>query len=349
MKFLRHGGVVLGLAIWFVAWPGATLRAETAAELIERARQYDCGYTAGPDASQTKAREIYQQALAADPDPQQHLHILFRLAQLHSSAYLARNGEKPDYPQAITYYERIIATYPAREPLVIRSMAALADCFITQRRFLDALPWSKKVLEVETQLWQEHLQALEAAEPRHADGTQGIPPADLHPLPHIEQMQRAAVDQVANAALGLGPPWMESQLRSLARRYPATVIEKRARELLDRHANAVADDLMPSQPLPPMSEMPVLQSAGPAGSPAPDSGQAGLGLSSVTGAPPAAGLAVGPGQTAGAPREESPSRSPRGPPRTPLRHVIACAAGLLLMVLIAQRLLRGSVRKGIRI
>jgi hypothetical protein len=346
MKFLRHGSAVL-LGTWLVAWPVSVLHAETAAELIEQARRYDCGYSSGPDASQTKAREIYEKALTADPDPAQRLHILFRLAQLHSSAYLARNGEKPDYPRAVAFYERIIATYPAQEPLVIRSMAALADCLIIEQRFIDALHWSKRVLEVDTQLWHDRIQALETAEPGHApDGTRNTPPPDASPLRQtlrqITQTQRAAVDQVANAALGLGPPWVESQLKSLVRRYPGTGIAKRARELLDQYAHALADSLAPGEHLPPMSETPALQSAGP-GSPAPDSGPAELGLSSGTGSLPVAGLAVGPGQAAGTPREESPSRSPRGPSRTPLRHVIACAAGLLLMVLIAQRLLRGSV------
>jgi hypothetical protein len=355
MKSLHHGGVALRLAICIVAWSAATLWAQTAAELIEQARRYDCGYSAGPDASQVRARDLYQQALAADPDPQQRLHILFRLGQLHSSAYQASNGEKPDYPQAIAFYERIIATCPPQEPLVIRSMAALADCLIIQGRFVDALHWSKKVLEVDPKPWQDRLQALETPRPEHTpDAARSTPPADPYPLRQtlrqIELAQRGAVDQVANAALGLGPVWVESQLQSLVRRYPGTGIEKRARELLHRYANVIHDGLAPNEHLPLTSETSVLQSAGPVNSSTPDSNGAGLSLSATAQAPPPGGWAVGSGQTAGTPQEQNPSRSPRGPPRRHSWHIIVCAAGLvLLLVLAARGLLRRSVRKGIRI
>jgi hypothetical protein len=156
------------------------------------------------------------------------------------------------------------------------------------------------------------------------------------------------VDQVANAATGLGPLWVESQLKALVQRYPGTGIEKRAQELLDRQADAVADDLAPNRNIPQASDPPVLHSPGTAGISAPGSAAADPGLSTAI-PPPSGGLAMGPQYVGGTLQEQSPSRSPRGPPRTHARYVVTGAAGLLFLVLTARRLWRSSLQKGIRI
>ncbi len=337
------------------AWSTGEAAAETAAELIEQAKQYDCGYTAGPDASQSKALEVYHQALAAEPNPQQRLQILFRMAQLHSCAYRAEKGEKPDRPKAIGLYQQIITSYPSEEPLVVQAMTAMADCFTVLGQFDQALHWSRKALAVNTKVWDDEVTALEAEEQgRHDHAPDGTtddePPVDPAPLRRtlrqIHRTQRAAVDQIAYAAVQVDPLWAESHLKSLEEQYAGTGIAQRARELLERNADKVADALAPSRHLPMGPDAPTLQSAVPSASATPDSNNTGLPAPAPAALAAARGGAPGPGRADRLAPKQVRYRSPRGPPLARLPRVMVGAAGLVLMVLAARWLVRGSLRKG---
>lgn len=338
-----------------IACSAGEAAAQIATEFIEQAKQYDCGYTAGPDASQHKALEIYHQALAATPNPQQRLHILFRMAQLQSCAYRAEKGEKPDRRKAIGLYQQIITAYPLEEPLVLQAMTATADCFTALGQFDQALRWSRKALEVNTRLWEDQIKALEAEEPgRHDHAPDGAtddePPVDPTPLRRtlrqIHRTQRAAVEQIAYAAMQVDPLWAETQLKSLEEQYAGTRIAERARELLERNAEKVADALAPSRHLPMGPDAPTLQSAAPSASTAPDSNDMGLPAPAPAVLPAATGGAPGPGRADRPAPEQVPSHSPRGPPLARFPRVMVGVAGLVLMVLAARWLIRGSLRKG---
>jgi tetratricopeptide (TPR) repeat protein len=322
VRLLRNGAAVLGLVVWLAAGPGGVLRAETAAELIAQARQYDCGYTAGPEASQAKALEIYRKALAAHPDPPQRLQILFRLAQLHSTAYLVHQGEKPNYLQAISCYQQILATYPTDEPLVVQSMTALADCFINLRRFDEALYWSKRTLGVSTRTLEEKVKASETQDlSRHGQRRDPLAP-DLpliNPVPlqrtlrQVQGAQCAAVDQIAEAAGCLDSLRADARLQTLVEEYPGTCIARRARAVLDRRAATAANALAPGRHLPLDSETLMAHGAAPAATLPSDPTGADLNPSAAV-TLPAAGDTVPAGQTDGPSQRPIPSRSPRGPP-----------------------------------
>jgi hypothetical protein len=297
--------------------------------------------------------ELYQQALAAEPDRQQRLHVLFRMAQLQSCAYRVENGETPNYPQAIRLYQQILASYPAEEPLVLQATTGVADCYVSVRRFDEALYWSRKALTADTKVLEERLKALENGDgPDHAQVPAGNeqPPADPDALRRtLRQMQRtqcAAVDQIAYAATQVSSLWAETQLKAIEEQYAGTSIARRARELLERNADQVSDALAPSRHLPPASEGSTFQSAVPAASTSPRTGAAGLPASLPTTPSLGAGGTLGPGRAERPLAEQIPSRSPRGPPLTRTWRVIAGVAGLALAVLAARRLLRGSLRKG---
>ncbi len=337
MMLLRHGVAALGLITWLVTGP--------------------VGYTAGPEASQGKALDVYRQALAADPDSSQRLQILFRMAQLQSCAYRVQNGEAPDYPQALRLYEEIVATYSREEPLVLQATTAVADCLISLRRFDEALPWSRRALQANTKALEDQIRALEEPVVRagHArgEGGAGEPPVDpvalRRRLRQMQQTQCAAVEQIAYAALQSGSLWAEAQLRSIEEQYAGTCMARRARELIDRNADQVSDALAPSRHIPLAPEAPMLQSpvAGVSLTPSPD--EASLSGSLATEPPPTTGLALAPGQTRGTPREPIASRPPRGPPRTHIGYIVIGAAGLLIAVLAARWLLTRLSAKGIRI
>ena len=228
VSLVKLPGPVFLLVFSFLAGPVSPLRAQTAAELLEQARQFDCGYTAGPETSQRQALDLYQQALHASPDASQRLQILFRMAQLHSSAYLVHKGEGPNYAQAIVLYEQILATYSPEEPVVVQSMTALADCFINLRRFDEALHWSKKTLAIDTQALEAKIKAWETQDPARHDHGHTPPAADqalVNPvelqriLRQVQGSQCAAVDQIAGAALRISPLLAQAELQAIERCY----------------------------------------------------------------------------------------------------------------------------------
>jgi tetratricopeptide (TPR) repeat protein len=351
---LRHGVAALGLVIWLVAAPADAVRAEAAAELIEQARQYDCGYTASPEASQRKALDIYRQALAANPDPPQRLQILFRMAQLQSCAYRVQNGEAPNYPQALRLYEEIVATYSSQEPLVLQATTAVADCLISLRRFDEALPWSRRALQANTKALEDQIKALEEPADRegraaHTAGRDepGLDSETLRRrLRQMRQTQCAAVDQIAYAAEQTSFLWAEGQLKSIEEQYAGTPVARRARALLDRNADRVSDALAPSRHIPLAPEAPMLQSPVAGVSVTPGSDEASLSGSLATEPPATAGPAPAPGQTGSTHREPMASRAPRGPPRTRVGYIVTGAAGLLIAVLAARWFLTRLSTKG---
>lgn len=353
MKVLAGNISTILLLLTLAAWPTSEARADTAAELIEQARQYDCGYSAGPDASQARALETYRRALAAQPQPPQRLHILFRMAQLHSCAYRIEKGETPNYPEALRLYQQIVASYSPEEPLVLQATTAAADCLVSLGRFDEALHWSRQALKADTKILEERIKVLEEGlgGPDHAPAgaDTGVPPAEPGALRRtLQQMQRtqcAAVDQIAYAALQVSPLLARIQLRTLAEQHAGTCIAQRARQLLERHADQMSDVLALSETLPPAADTSILQSAVPSASLAPRPGDVGLPAATPAAPAPQGPATPGPGANDKPLAERVPTRWPRGPPLTRTQRVMATVAGLALIVLATRRFLRGSLRK----
>jgi tetratricopeptide (TPR) repeat protein len=352
MKVLTGSILTILVLVTLAPWPTSEARADTAAELIEQARQYDCGYSAGPDAGQRQALETYRRALAAQPEPPQRLHILFRMAQLHSCAYRIEKGETPNYAEALRLYQQIVASYSPEEPLVLQATTAAADCLVSLGRFDEALHWSRQALKPDTKMLEERIKALEEkGGPDHAPaGTDtGVPPADPGALRRtLRQMQRtqcAAVDQIAYAALQVSPLLAQIQLRTIAEQHAGTCIARRARQLLERHADQMSDVLALSETLPPAADTSILQSAAPSASLAPRPGDVGLPAATPAAPAPQGAATPGPGPNDKPLAERVPARWPRGPPLTRTQRVMATVAGLALIVLATRRFLRGSLRK----
>lgn len=100
MKTSLRGFVVY--LSWLLLSAGFAQAQETDTEdFIRQAHQYDNMYALGPQTSQQAALRLYEQALTTEPDDQQRLHILYRMAQLNGSAYQLEKGEKPDFHRAI--------------------------------------------------------------------------------------------------------------------------------------------------------------------------------------------------------------------------------------------------------
>ncbi|MHC4212832.1 MAG: tetratricopeptide repeat protein, partial [Planctomycetota bacterium] len=160
MKFANN--IVLKLFwIFLIATTVEAATTQNVSELIEQAHKHDNMYTLGPEASQQKAVSLYEKALAAEPDEQQRLHILYRMAQLYGSSYQLEKGEKPDFPKAISIYKKIVESYTPQEPLVYKAMSSLCDHYTTLRQFKTALKWSKKILEYDTDQIDKQIGDLE--------------------------------------------------------------------------------------------------------------------------------------------------------------------------------------------
>ena len=132
-----------------------------AADLIAEAHKFDNMYTLGPEASQQKAIEYYSSALESEPDDEQRLHALHRMAQLYGSAYRLDKGEKPDFNKAISLYNTIVDSYPSDEPLVYESMLSVSGHYTTLRQFHTAVDWASRTLEYDTSDLEARVKAIE--------------------------------------------------------------------------------------------------------------------------------------------------------------------------------------------
>jgi tetratricopeptide (TPR) repeat protein len=225
---------LLALAL-SMAWSTTHIRAETATELIVRAHQYDNMYTLSPEASQQKALGLYESALKAEPDDQQRLHILFRMAQLNGSAYQLEKGEKPDFRKAITLYEKIIDTYPPDEPLVHRAKIAIADHYVSLWEFERAIAGFKEILKYDVSDLKTRAQSLEQqGQRKEAEALRRIGE-------QIEGYQKVAVDQVNYSAGLIDPLRAHGELRKIADDYAGTFIGDRAAERLRENMDQFSD------------------------------------------------------------------------------------------------------------
>ncbi len=216
-------------------WSSKQATTETAAERIERAHRYDNMYTLGPEASQQKALRLYASALEAEPDAQQRLHILFRMAQLHGSSYQLEKGERPDFRQAIALCEEIIHTYPADEPLVHRAKIAVGDHYVSLWEFERAVAGFKKTLEYDVSEVEARARSLEGqGQQKEAEALRRI-------TQEIKGYQEVAVDQVAYSAGLIDPFLAHSELRKIADVYEGTFIGDRAARRLQENMDKFAE------------------------------------------------------------------------------------------------------------
>lgn len=220
----------------------------TATDFISQAHEYDSAYTLGPQTSQQKALEFYQSALAAGPSKEQRLEILFRVAQLNGCAYKASKGEKPNYQKAISLYKQIIDEYPPDEPKVQMAMNMISSHYTTLRQFEKALEWAKKGFKEDitndvSKITQQYNNLLEqnedfvfdtsTPEERLAYRKRAKKANALRKVLDVrERHQKAAVDLVSYTASHIDLLQAHGELRALIRKYPDSVIEKRAAERL---------------------------------------------------------------------------------------------------------------------
>ncbi|MHC4084998.1 MAG: tetratricopeptide repeat protein, partial [Planctomycetota bacterium] len=207
-----------------------TLKAEDpdkVAELIAQAHKHDNMYTLGPEASQQEALNLYQSALAAEPDRKQRLHILYRMAQLNGSAYQLEKGEKPNFQEAIRLYKEIINSCPPDEPLVYKAMSSISDHYTTLREFESAIEWLEAIEKLREN-FEQHGDSMTAQQQQQAE-KQILQAYSLRKaLDKIKRYQVIAVDQVAYSANIIDPSIAIGELGSIAQKYSGTFIADRA-------------------------------------------------------------------------------------------------------------------------
>ena len=188
--------------------PGETNEDElTAGQLIGKAHQHDNMWASDEDASRRKALEHYSAALLAEPDDEQRLHVLYRMAQLYGSAYQLEKGEKPDFRRAIELNRRIVDAYPPTEPLVAKALISLGDHHVTLRQFEKGLTYFQRVLEYDTrELEQLRDDAENEDDIRRIEAT----------IARIKQFQEIAVDQVGYCAALVHPLCARASLQTIA-------------------------------------------------------------------------------------------------------------------------------------
>jgi tetratricopeptide (TPR) repeat protein len=197
------------------------------AELIAQAHKHDNMYTLGPEASQQEALNLYQSALAAEPDRKQRLHILYRMAQLNGSAYQLEKGEKPNFQEAIRLYKEIINSCPPDEPLVYKAMSSISDHYTTLREFESAIEWLEAIEKLREN-FEQHGDSMTAQQQQQAE-KQILQAYSLRKaLDKIKRYQVIAVDQVAYSANIIDPSIAIGELGSIAQKYSGTFIADRA-------------------------------------------------------------------------------------------------------------------------
>lgn len=323
--------------------PVAGVRAQTAAELIEQARQSDPGYGAGMD--RQKALELYEKALAAQPEAPQRLDCLFRIGQLQGCIFDPRKGERPDFRKAIRYYQQIVESYPPEEPMALTAIGLISDHYTSLHEYDAALAWARRAVDYDTSRAEQRIREIQGREASLADTQyspeerraiieESVRSASLQEgLQRMQERRVLAVDRVARAATYIDPMRAHGELRAIADKYAGTPVGDRAtrrlQESMDKRMELWAPDLRPPQ--------------GPAATWRPESGTWVLGPRGPNDAS-APGPPVGetnPGPSAPAPDTSTGPATvlpltelPRAPPRA-LRFACVVAAGLLLVGLAA--------------
>jgi tetratricopeptide (TPR) repeat protein len=191
----------------------------TAGQLIEQAHRHDNMWASDQDADQKKALEYYEAALAAQPDEQQKLHILYRMAQLYGSAYQLEKGERPDFRKAIELNRRIVESYPPTESLVFKALISLGDHHISLWQFGQALQYFERVLEYDVDELEASGQGREDEEARRQRGEN---------IARIKEFQKIAVDQVAYCSNLINPLCVNGALQHIAATHPQAFIREYA-------------------------------------------------------------------------------------------------------------------------
>ncbi len=337
------------------SWPGRVARAETAAELIERARQYDSGYTIGPEASRQKAIELYGQALAAGPDNQQRLETLFRMAQLHGCIFDRQKGERPDFRRAISFYQQVVESCPPEDPRAITAMGLISDHYTSLGEFDVALTWAKRAVEYDTTRAEENIRevhrkvdSLAATEYTPAERREIMERA-VHNAAFQEDLTRmkaarvAAVDRVACVAEQVDPLRAHGELRAIADKYAGTPVGDRAAQRLQEVMDKQLDLWAPTLGQPQDSPATWRSASDTAISPNIPRGLEATPHPSIeiTGGPEP----PEPNATAKPQGAVGPTESPRAPPLVLLSACLAVAAGLAVAGLAALRIRRRTLRR----
>jgi tetratricopeptide (TPR) repeat protein len=343
----------VSLVLWLAAGPLGSAHAQTAAELVEQARQWDPGYAASAAVDRQKALQLYEKALTAQPDPAQRLDCLFRMAQLHGCIFDRRKGEQPDLHKAIGLYQQIVEAYSSDEPQVVTAMGLISDHYMTLRQFDAALLWANRTVDYDTAKAQQRLQEIyrrEASlagttyspEERRAIMEQAVRSGPLREnLQRMETRRVAAVDRVARAALQLDPVRAYGELRAIADRYAGTPVGDRATERLQEIMDRQADLWAPNLTLPQGSAS-TLQSEGQTPLLLPPD-QQGMDMSPGAGSPADTGRQAPPPNTSTRPKRPTPlAESPRAPPWVRWFVCLSLAAGLALVAGLAARRTRGK-------
>ena len=221
-----------------------------AEEYIAQARQFDGLYNIGEDVSQQKALECYRNALDSNPDDQQKLQILNRMAELNSCCFNSSIGEGPDYSKAIECYRQIIEEYPMEEPLVLKAYSGLCDNYTISKDFEQALVFAKKTLTLDVSSLEAELSSLEkqrkdwdARYSPSADGEWQRVSSDYSAedsqkfrenivrikllkksIELIKRQQKVGVDQVNYTAERMGVMRAHGELKNLMSQYAGTFI-----------------------------------------------------------------------------------------------------------------------------
>lgn len=217
----------------------AVLKAEnpdTVTELIEQAHKHDNMYTLGPEASQQKAIGFYRIALAGEPDDEQRLHILYRMAQLNGSAYQREKGEKPNFHEAIRLYKQIVDSYTPDEPLVFKSMISIGDHYVSLWEFTSAIDWFKQALEYNISEMEKSLENLQEDEQKKKEAASLKQRVD-----RIRRYQKIAVDQAAYATTRIHPQLHDPVLKSIVDKYPGSFIAEKAQQLIDQNPHKIPE------------------------------------------------------------------------------------------------------------
>lgn len=211
----------------------------TPERLIERAHQYDNMWASNQDADQKKALECYGAALQAGPDDRQRLHILYRMAQLHGSAYQLEKGERPNFHKAIELNERIVQSYPPSEPLVSKALISLGDHHVTLRQFGKGLEYFRKVLEYD-------VSELERA--RRAAGSEQERRLLAANIERIKRFQKIGVDQIEYCADLIHPLSVHKALQEIAATHSQAFIREYAAGKLTLRTDPFLDLWAPPVP-----------------------------------------------------------------------------------------------------
>lgn len=228
------GGLLLVAALFSAG--AVANNSDTVAELIEEAHKYDNMWATSQDANQQSALKFYNAALGADPDEDQRLHILYRMAQLYGSAYQLEKGEKPNFRKAIELNKEIIDSYPFDEALVFKAMISIGDHHITLWEFKNALKYFRKALEYDVGKLEQHWASI------IDDEEQKNQIATLERnVARIKQYQKIAVNQAEYAATLIHPICAHGVLRNIAGTHSNSFIGEHAAERLANNIDEMSD------------------------------------------------------------------------------------------------------------